>query len=547
MKGPVKSFSEFKSQLHESRLEESRIGDMLSKAKEAVKGALRKVGEFFSGIGSVFMNIVLNQEEGNLPKGVSVYPNRSDIQLLSKEGVSADFPVIEESNEVNLEDYPEIESREDQDLDEAKISLAHQGDVDNVTTNELMDQIRDLASALQDGTVKDPSKLNMLIWGAPGIGKTAIVKAIAKEFGFTQGNQRFIRVDLQAMEPTDFLIPYVDKNSTQFTAGDAKKVWLPMYDTFSVDESEGNAAANGPDGKGGIMFFDEIARCKPAVKDVVMKLFDSDRGIGTWKLGDKWLLIAAANREGDQGDDDRTYHWNPILGNRFPVQVNFVPTFEEWEDYAGDIDPDTGDVRVVEDILSFLSYAKDQWFHNFDPDKMGLDGSKYVMFASPRTWEAASDLLKIAANSAKSRKVKFDDEHMVRIVKRAVGKDAAEGFRDFLRVKRRFDPSQLNLIFKEPEKAPQLWKEDVSTRFAAVAAAVYLTQDRELTDKELENFTKYTGFFKDPVFAMYCMKALTRSHKSLKNNDFWNDVCLAMFFEKLYPELTQEDEADLRK
>ena len=542
MKGPVKSFNEFRSQLHESQANEG-LRDMLSKAKEAVVSALKKVGEFFTGIGSAFMNAMVNQSNGSTPTGVTIYPNSTDRRLLEKEGVSVSVKEPVSESEINLTDYPEKTEK----VDEERISLSHQGDVDNVNTTEMSNQLRDLVGALQDGVVKDPSKLNMLIWGAPGIGKTAIIKAVGKEFNFTQGNQRFIRVDLQAMEPTDFLLPYVNKDDQGFTAGDAKKVWLPMYDTFKYDDAEGNAIANGPDGKGGIMFFDEIARCKPAVKDVVMKLFDSDRGIGTWKLGDKWLLVAAANREGDQGDDDRTYHWNPILGNRFPVQVNFVPTFEEWENWAGEIDPETGDVRVMEDVLAFLSYAKDQWFHNFDPDKLGLDGSKYVMFASPRTWDAASDLLKIAAYSAKTRKVKFDDEQMFRIVKRAVGKDAAEAFKEFLMVKRRFNPEMLKLIFTDPDKAPTLWKETKDVQFAAVAAATFLTQDKKLTDSELENFTKYTGKFKDPVFAMYCMKALTRSHKDLKNNSFWTDVCLDLFFSKLYPELTAEDQVELRK
>lgn len=543
MKGPVKSFNEFRSQLHESQANEG-LRDMLAKAKEAVVTALKKVGEFFTGIGSVFMNAMVNQSNGSTPAGVTIYPSSTDRRLLEKEGVSVNIKEPVSESKINLADYPERTDK----IDEEKIPMSHQGDVDNVTTTEMGQQFKDLIVALQDGVVRDPSKLNMLIWGAPGIGKTAIIKAIGKEFNFTQGNQRFIRVDLQAMEPTDFLLPYVNKDDTQgFTAGDAKKVWLPMYDTFKYDDAEGNAIANGPDGRGGIMFFDEIARCKPAVKDVVMKLFDSDRGIGTWKLGNKWLLVAAANREGDQGDDDRTYHWNPILGNRFPVQVNFVPTFEEWESWAGDIDPETGDVRVMEDVLAFLSYAKDQWFHNFDPDKAGLDGSKYVMFASPRTWDAASDLLKIGAYSAKGRKVKFDDEQMFRIVKRAVGKDAAEAFKEFLMVKRRFNPEMLKLIFTDPDKAPTLWKETKDVQFAAVAAATFLTQDKKLTDSELENFTKYTGKFKDPVFAMYCMKALTRSHKDLKNNAFWQDVCLDLFFSKLYPELNAEDQVELRK
>jgi len=539
MKGPVKSFTEFRSQLHESKIEEASFEDRLKSAKDAVVGALKKLGDLFSGVGSAFMNIILGKSEGAVPKAVQIFPNKLDMKLASANGITLKPKLLLESEEIEFENFEKGE-----EIDEAKIALEHPGDVDNVTTDEMCNQMRDVITALQTGAIKDPSKVNMLIWGAAGIGKTAIIKAVAKEFGFEQGNQRFIRVDLQSMDSTDFFVPYVDKET--LSSGDAKKIWLPMYNTMEHDEKEGNAIANGPDGKGGVIFFDEIARCRPAVKDVVMKFFDSDRGLGTWKLGDKWILIAAANREFDQGDDDRTFHWNPILGNRFPVQVNFVPTFEEWESYMTDVDPDTGDVKAYEDIIAFLSYAKNDWFHNFDPDKFGVDGSKYVLFASPRAWEAACDLLKVAAFSAKSRKAKFDANEQARIVRRAVGKDASEAFRDFLRIKERFNPADLNKIFNDPTKAPQLWKEDKSVQLAAMAAAVYLTKDHELSDEEFDNFVTFIGLCKDPVYAMYCFKALLRAHGYLRGGDAF-DKQAERFFHELYPELTADDEVELKK
>lgn len=531
MKGPVKSFSEFRSQLHESQANEG-LRDMLAKAKEAVVSALKKVGEFFTGIGSAFLNAVVNQSNGDIPKGVTIYPSQSDKSILQKNGVS-----------VNVKE-PITESYVPRQLSEAKVSLSGgQSGIKDLGTQQLIDRIEDNLIALQEGWVKDPSELNCMIWGAPGIGKTAIIKAIGSKYGFTQGNRRFIRVDLASMESTDFTVPYVrHEGQSGAEAGDAKKKWLPMYDAFALSPEEGNAIANGPDGKGGILFFDEIARADESVQNVVMKLFDSDRGLNNWKLGDKWLCVAAANRKGDLGDDATTFKWGVALGDRFPAQYNFVPTFEEWEKWAGQVDPDTGDVRVAEDILAFLSYAKDTWFHNFDPDKLGVNGEEYMMMTSPRSWAAASTQLRIASLTAKMRKVKFDDKQMVTVVAGAVGTDAAKAFEQFLLVKRRFNPEVLKLIFTDPDKAPELWKETKDVQFAAIAAATFLTQDRKLTDEELMNFVKYTGKFKDSIFAMYCMKALMRSHKELKTNDFWRNECYDLFFTKLYPELEADDE-----
>ena len=537
MKGPVKSFSEFRSQLHESQANEG-LRDMLSKAKEAVVSALKKVGEFFTGVGSAFLNAVVNQSNGDIPKGVTIYPSQSDKSILQKNGVSVNVS----------EPVYEGEKYMPRQLSEARVSLSGgQMGVKDLGTQDLIDRIEDNLIALQEGWVKDPSQLNCMIWGAPGIGKTAIVKAIGSKYGFTQGNRRFIRVDLASMDSTDFVVPYVTHQSGQAEAADAKKKWLPMYDTFAFSEEEGNAMANGPDGKGGIIFFDELARADESVQNVVMKLFDSDRGLNNWKLGDKWLCIAAANRRGDLADDATTFKWSPALGDRFPVQYNFLPTFEEWAAWAGKIDPDTGDVRVCEDVLAFLGYMHETWFHNYDPDKLGTNGEENVMMVSPRSWTAAASQLRIAAMTAKMRKVKFDDKQMVTIVAGAAGTDAARAFEQFLLVKRRFDPKTLLRIFNDPDSAPELWKEGPDVQFAAMAAATFLSQDQKLTDEQLLNFVKYVGKFKGKFekaqsFAMYCMKALIRSHKDLKNNEFWKDECYDLFFTKLYPELVADDE-----
>ena len=51
---PVKSFDEFRKELNESR-------DMNEGVISAIKDALKKIGEFFTGAGSFFMNMLVKQ------------------------------------------------------------------------------------------------------------------------------------------------------------------------------------------------------------------------------------------------------------------------------------------------------------------------------------------------------------------------------------------------------------------------------------------------------------------------------------------------------
>ena len=56
---PVKSFEEFRQELNESRAtNESIVG--------SIKNALKKIGEFFTGAGSYFMNLLVKQSKTEL-------------------------------------------------------------------------------------------------------------------------------------------------------------------------------------------------------------------------------------------------------------------------------------------------------------------------------------------------------------------------------------------------------------------------------------------------------------------------------------------------
>ena len=153
-----------------------------------------------------------------------------------------------------------------------------------------------------------------------------------------------IDFDLMTVSPEDFFMPTVLNQDDEEKArkGSVPDAWLPVR---PIDKPDLEKDINGPDGKGGILFFDEIARCSTKVQNVCLKLID-ERKIGNYVLGDKWIIICAANRKSDLSDDEQAaFHWSSTLANRFQ-QINYASSFEDWAPWASSAKDDLGEMLV---------------------------------------------------------------------------------------------------------------------------------------------------------------------------------------------------------
>lgn len=223
-------------------------------------------------------------------------------------------------------------------------------------------------------------KVPTFLWGAPGIGKSSIVRAIAKE-----KNVGFIDLRLALMDPTDLKgIPFYDKAS--HTALWAPPAFLPK------------------DGEG-ILFLDELNSAAPAVQSSAYQLI-LDRRIGEYELPEGWAIVAAGNREGDRGV---TYKMPSPLANRF-VHFELEVDVEDWREWAykNGIDPK---------IIAYISYKNEHLF-TFDPR------SDTKSFATPRSWEYVNKILN----------AKLSSELILDTLSGAIGKDVAVGFLSFVKV-----------------------------------------------------------------------------------------------------------------
>lgn len=517
---PVKTYKQFKSELNELR----KINEGLI---DSVKSVLSKIGKFFSGIGSKFLNALIKQHEGSSPSCVTIIPSNKDLNILSKYGIKMSKPsinILRENEEPLLEnEFLKIYEEEDDPM--IRLQIDHEtniGDVDGEGLQEI------LYSAVY-GTLHDEPSTPILIWGAPGIGKSAIIDKVASLFSFSEKDMRLIKVDLATMNPEDLFLPYKkeikgnDENDNMVQSGKAPADWLPVYhvsmgqkgndlaNSAIFDENDppkydekGNRISGTPIKEGGIIFFDEIIRVKPGVKDALLTLLDKQRRIGQYKLGDKWTIIAAANREQDEPDINikKTY----AFLDRFN-HYNYSPTFKDWEKWAISARNDKGELIILPEILNFV-----KWWGKTEEDATHGGGKYFYHFnqkrnvnANPRAWEKASAALRTmrkAMASMKSKDYELTRDEIVRAIMGSVGRTVAEDFANFLDMMRFVKLEDIDLVYTDPTKAPTLKSleqkfkgqkvSDITLRKIAFLTSVASAKaGKILTKDELRNLSKW--------------------------------------------------------
>ena len=169
-----------------------------------------------------------------------------------------------------------------------------------------------------------------------------------------------IDVRLSLWEPTDIKgVPY-------YAANDNTMKWAPPAELPDAKMAKKYKKI--------VLFLDEMNSAAPAVQAAAYQLI-LNRRVGTYKLPDNVLIVAAGNREADKGV---TYRMPAPLANRF-VHLELKVDFDDWFSWA---------VKnsIHEDVVGYLTFAKKD-LYDFDPK------SPSRSFATPRSWSFVSELL----------------------------------------------------------------------------------------------------------------------------------------------------------
>lgn len=196
----------------------------------------------------------------------------------------------------------------------------------------------------------------VFLWGPPGIGKSDLCEQITGEYT----NSLLIDVRLPLWEPTDIKgIPYFDSNSNTMQ-------WAPPSELPSAELAAQYDTI--------VLLLDELNSAPPSVQAAAYQLI-LNRRVGTYKLPDNVVIIAAGNRETDKGV---TFRMPKPLANRF-VHFEVRVDFNDWLTWALD-------KKIHADVVGYIT-ANKQDLYDFDPSADSRS------FATPRSWSFVSELI----------------------------------------------------------------------------------------------------------------------------------------------------------
>ncbi len=244
-------------------------------------------------------------------------------------------------------------------------------------------------------------KQPVIVWGPPGVGKSAICRQVARNLGLT-----YIDVRVLLLEPVDLRgIPYRDdKNRTCWATPD----FLPPENSDA----------------GYLVNLDELASGTPMVKAALYQLI-LDRQIGEYRLPDGAAIVACSNREEDRAV---VSHMPTPLASRF-THLNIQASHADWQAWAAAN-------SITPEVSFFLQFRPDRLM-DFDPK------SKEKSFPCPRTWQFVSDIVRSRND------LSADVERS--LIAGTVGKGAAVEFCSFLKMWREIPyPDE---IFDNPANA----------------------------------------------------------------------------------------------
>ncbi|MYW45331.1 AAA family ATPase [Streptomyces sp. SID161] len=246
-------------------------------------------------------------------------------------------------------------------------------------------------------TLAVAADLPVLLWGEPGIGKTAALTQLA-----TSLDLPLTTVIASVHEPSDFSgLPIVGDDP----AAQGVPMAPPQWAVELVRAGRG------------LLFLDELSTATPAVQAALLRVV-LERKVGALQLPPQVRIVAAANPRASAADG---WELSPPLANRF-VHLYWVHDHEVVVRGLGGVWPRAELPRLVPDrlpeavaharraVCGFLE-ARPTLVHRLPSTETRRGGA----WPSPRSWEAALTLLAFGTAASVSREV------LASLVRGAVG------------------------------------------------------------------------------------------------------------------------------
>ena len=305
----------------------------------------------------------------------------------------------------------------------------------------------------------------LMVWGAPGLGKSTILRKVAEEAGI-----QFLDIRLAQREPVDVRgLPVPDQANNCVR-------WLVSSDWPRDPKSKG------------IILFDELTAADRSLQVAAYELI-LDRRLGDlYQVPDGWYICAAGNRIEDQAV---AMTMSSALANRF-LHVELEQDVDDWIKWGL-----VNDVHPA--VLGFLRYRPDLLCHL---EKENLERG----WPSPRSWERVSTMLKT---------FDLDNESLLNtIIYGLVGNGAGVEFVAYKKLSDEFeDVKQLMLSATAEVQIPK----EADRRFAFCAAiSYYLWRGKNAKEEKqlLDGFYRISVQLPSDFATMLMMDAICGNTKA---------------------------------
>lgn len=333
-----------------------------------------------------------------------------------------------------------------------------------VTANEASDIIESMARTLMESPELSHSLPPVMLRGAPGVGKSTLVRTVAEKLGIG-----FIDIRLAQMEPVDL-----------------RGLPVPKHEAKSVEWYVTSDLPRDPNSKG-IILFDELTSADRSLQVAAYELI-LDRRLGNlYNLPDGWFIVAAGNRTTDRAVATTM---SSALANRlmhFDVDGSDSESWREWA-VAHDVHPS---------VTGYIGYRPTNLL------KMDAQSSEYG-WPSPRSWERVSNIIPLFGHN---------EQVLRKAVYGLIGNAVGVEFMEFHRINEQFDDVLTLMLdpkakIKIPEKSDQ--------KHAMASAINYLVwngKDEEETKKRVDGMYRICMEFTSDFATMIVKNAMLGNKK----------------------------------
>jgi len=289
-------------------------------------------------------------------------------------------------------------------------------------------------------------KRPIFLWGPPGIGKSEVIGQITD----SMENSHLIDIRLSLWDPTDI------KGMPYYASNDNTMKWAPPVELPTEEFAK--------QFKNIVLFLDEMNSAAPAVQAAAYQLV-LNRRVGTYKLPDNVMIVAAGNRDADKGV---TYRMPAPLANRF-IHLELAVNFDDWFQWSINN-------NIHKDVVGFLTFSKKD-LYDFDPK------SPSRSFATPRSWSFVSELLED----------ELDENTTTDLVSGAVGEGLAVKFMAHRKVASSM-PNPTEIL---AGKVKEMKTKEISAMYSLTVSLCYeLKEASDANDKKFDdkvnNFLRFS-------------------------------------------------------